>query len=422
MKRVCYALIIMLIVLMSSINITASESNYLTTYNDYNLNTYDLTYTLDNDIFFGNLKVIECGDVNIPEPLPPITRLIVTFLKIATPLILIIMGMIDMIKAVTSNDEKKLKEAQATFFKRLIPGVAIFLVITVFQFLIGILADNAKEGETLAKCIDCMISDSSKCGAVSEGTSSSGSSSGSGSAGSSSSGGGKLVTSSKDITFTYNYFENGPMPYGLFTPSSAKSNKKTPLIIWLHGNNERYVDKETFKKSGLLNVLLSDWKTKNKEALQYFNAYVLCPHWTGDEGWNSETARTQLNALIKYIKSKKNILESKIIIVGHSLGGQGTLYMAAKDNFYSAAVILSGYSPGTDINKIKLPIKGYVGKPSSGEHEPSYNYMSGTFKSVFGKDNLFILNTAHGYVPKVAFTADENNDHKSDLIEWMLAQ
>ena len=422
MKKIFYVLAIAFMVIMSPIKIVANEATYITADNNYILNTYDLTYTLDNDIFFGNLKVIECGDVNIPEPLPPITRLIVTFIKIATPLVLFIMGMIDMIKAVTSNDEKKIKEAQSTFFKRLIPGVAIFLVITIFQFLIGIFADNAKEGETLAKCIDCMISDSSKCGAVSEGSPSSGSSSGSGSSGGSSSGGGKLITSSKSITFKYNYFEDGPMPYGLFTPSSAKNNKETPLIIWLHGSSERYVNQDEFDERGLLNVLLNDWKSKDNKALQYFNAYVLCPHLIGDENWRSEDSRKKLNDLIKYIKSKKNILDSKIIIVGHSLGGEGTLYMAAKDDFYSAVVVLSGYSPGTNIKQIKSPIKGYVGKPSSGEHEPSYNYMSGTFKSTFGKDNLFILNTAHGYVPKVAFTADENKDHKSDLIEWMLAQ
>ena len=40
--------------------------------------------------------------------LPTITNLVVTLIKIAVPIILIIFGMIDLAKAVMSNDEKEM--------------------------------------------------------------------------------------------------------------------------------------------------------------------------------------------------------------------------------------------------------------------------------------------------------------------------
>jgi len=119
-----------------------------------------------NDSFWGNLPVIKCGDISIPEPIPPITRTIVMIIKIAAPLVLIIMGMIDMIMAVTANDEKKIKEAQSKLPRRLIPAALIFLVVTIVQLIIGILANNSAESTSLTNCVNCLISDESKCGAA----------------------------------------------------------------------------------------------------------------------------------------------------------------------------------------------------------------------------------------------------------------
>jgi len=113
--------------------------------------------------FWGYLGVIKCGTTEMPEPIPAITRILVTLIQIAAPIVLIIMGMIDIVQAVTASDEKKMKDSQMKFVRRLIPAVAIFLVITIFKLLIGLIADNATESESISKCIDCMISDANSC-------------------------------------------------------------------------------------------------------------------------------------------------------------------------------------------------------------------------------------------------------------------
>jgi len=113
-----------------------------------------------NNNFFGNLDVVQCGNAEVPSSIPPIIRTVVTFIKIATPLVLIIVGMIDFMKAVTANDEKKLKDAQMRFVKRLIPAALVFLVVTIVQFIIGIIAS---EDVSLINCVSCMMVDPENC-------------------------------------------------------------------------------------------------------------------------------------------------------------------------------------------------------------------------------------------------------------------
>ena len=85
-----------------------------------------------------------------------------------------------------------------------------------------------------------------------------------------------FVSSDASITFSYEYVSDGDvMPYGLFTPSTAELNEKTPLIVWLHGSGECGLSKDTFSNRGLPRVL-NNWE------LNGFNAYVLCPQLADD--------------------------------------------------------------------------------------------------------------------------------------------
>ena len=69
--------------------------------------------------------------------------------KIVIPIIIILFGMIDLGKAVMGSKEDEIKKAQSTFIKRLMAAALVFFVITIVQFLVGIL-DNAgeRDGQT----------------------------------------------------------------------------------------------------------------------------------------------------------------------------------------------------------------------------------------------------------------------------------
>ena len=57
-----------------------------------------------------------------------IIKLVIRLIQWSVPLIIIVLGTIDMIKVVATGDEKVANDVKSTFIKRLIYGVLIFLV------------------------------------------------------------------------------------------------------------------------------------------------------------------------------------------------------------------------------------------------------------------------------------------------------
>ncbi len=81
---------------------------------------------------------------------------VVNIVKIATPIILIVVGMLDMAKAIMGKNEDAIKDAQGLLVKKAIAAVAVFLVITlvvfVFQVIVGYTWPSASSN--CVKCID----------------------------------------------------------------------------------------------------------------------------------------------------------------------------------------------------------------------------------------------------------------------------
>lgn len=63
---------------------------------------------------------------------------IVAIMRILVPIIIIGMGIVDMIQGVFSSDEQQMKKAQSKFMKRLIIGVAFFMIPSVLKVLLTI--------------------------------------------------------------------------------------------------------------------------------------------------------------------------------------------------------------------------------------------------------------------------------------------
>ena len=56
---------------------------------------------------------------------------IIYVVRIVIPVIIILLGTLDLGKAVMAGEDKKIKEAQKTFIRRLIYGVAIFFIFII---------------------------------------------------------------------------------------------------------------------------------------------------------------------------------------------------------------------------------------------------------------------------------------------------
>ena len=223
---------------------------------------------------------------------------------------------------------------------------------------------------------------------------------------------------SEDITFNYSWVSDGEhMPYALYTPSCANECDEIPLIVWLHGTGQIGVSEWEFRNWSLPAVM-ENW------SLEGFNAYVLCAQLSApfnNGTWNNPTSMGYVKDLIDIFISEHNVDQSKVYILGHSLGAVGCMYMAHEmPEYFAACVPMCPYYQGFDITEIEIPVMVYVGSPGGGEDEISYRYAL-KISDALGDDSVTVFPTSHGGVPKMAFNLDEDGNNRSDLIEWLFS-
>ena len=80
----------------------------------------------------------------------------VTVIKIAIPIVLIVFGMLDMGKAVTSGKDDEIKKQLMSFLRRAIAAVLVFFVPTIVGMIMSIVNDavGVEDNCGWAKCIE----------------------------------------------------------------------------------------------------------------------------------------------------------------------------------------------------------------------------------------------------------------------------
>ena len=81
---------------------------------------------------------------------------IIQVIQIGIPILLIIMGSIDLGKAVVKSDEKEIKAGQKIFMSRVITALIIFFIVTIVRMVLGILPDGVV-GPEVDACIEAMF-------------------------------------------------------------------------------------------------------------------------------------------------------------------------------------------------------------------------------------------------------------------------
>ena len=100
-----------------------------------------------------------CGDgVRIPAFIPSIVSKLYTLIQILVPVVLVILGTIDLLKGITAGKEDEIRKAQQTFFKRVIAAILVFFVLTAVKFTLSLVT---KKSKNLLDCVNCVIKD--KC-------------------------------------------------------------------------------------------------------------------------------------------------------------------------------------------------------------------------------------------------------------------
>ena len=100
----------------------------------------------------------DCGLFGTGDPgmstIANLTSGAVFVIQVFVPIALIIMGMIDMGKAVMQQKEDDIKKAQQEFITRLIAAAITFLIITIVKLVINILS-NATDSSS-GNLMDCV--------------------------------------------------------------------------------------------------------------------------------------------------------------------------------------------------------------------------------------------------------------------------
>ena len=112
---------------------------------------------------------VSCGNQlveKIPSALPKVISIFYNVLQVAVPILLVIMGSIDLTKGITAGKEDEMKKGQQLFIKRLIAGVLVFLVFIVVKLLISLVGNDEKtdnKAVRMMQCTECFIKNNDSC-------------------------------------------------------------------------------------------------------------------------------------------------------------------------------------------------------------------------------------------------------------------
>lgn len=161
---------------------------------------------------------------------------------------------------------------------------------------------------------------------------------------------------------TYDFKEAGKeMEYGLFVPSTYDKEKKTPLMIALHGLGSNPQQIMRYPQ-------LTDLAEKH-------GYVVAAPMGYNNSGWYGqkptfgrkpepanlhELSEKDVMNVLEIVKKDYNIDPDRIYLMGHSMGGGGTFHLALKYPDIWAAlgpIAPAIFRPASEVEKIKhIPV------------------------------------------------------------------
>lgn len=81
---------------------------------------------------------------------------IIMIIKIVIPILIIILGIIDMSKAFIANDDKAISKSAIALVKRIIAGVIIFFIPSIISYVFTIIGGFDQVEDDYMKCVKCL--------------------------------------------------------------------------------------------------------------------------------------------------------------------------------------------------------------------------------------------------------------------------
>ena len=94
-----------------------------------------------------------CSEIAADPNLTNVIQTIYNAIRIAVPVILIIVGMVEMGKAIASQKEDEIKKAQSSLIKKAVAAVLVFLMLSLVKILVGVAGGTDEE----KGCLDTIL-------------------------------------------------------------------------------------------------------------------------------------------------------------------------------------------------------------------------------------------------------------------------
>lgn len=125
------------------------------------VSSVDRVYAEETPSWAKSGNKISCGPIsNMSKSIPHATSMIVLFIEIITPALLIVMGSIDLYKALASGKEDNIKKNKDAFINRIVAALIVFLIISLTKIVVNIVASSQGNKSSIS-CVNCFISE--KC-------------------------------------------------------------------------------------------------------------------------------------------------------------------------------------------------------------------------------------------------------------------
>ncbi len=109
---------------------------------------------------------------------------------------------------------------------------------------------------------------------------------------------------------THRPIEDGGYPFWIYTPADYDGKAKTPLVFFLHGRSLSGHDLQRVLRYGTLDAIKKGMTVP---------AIVIAPQ--SPRGW----APAKLNDILEWVKANYKVDETRVYVLGMSMGGYGTM-------------------------------------------------------------------------------------------------
>jgi len=152
--------LILLLAILAPISVKADKEYCWEKSKDDCIKSRDCVYNEEYGFCnINDLTYVQCGNsYDIPSQVPYIFSIGVTILKTVTPIILVVMAILTLLKATASNEDE-MNKAKKKLITKIIAGVMAFLVISLVQFVILKVAED-DEKSSITSCLSCFLNNS----------------------------------------------------------------------------------------------------------------------------------------------------------------------------------------------------------------------------------------------------------------------